>query len=470
MKKIYLIFVLFLMCLFFVGCAEECPSTDGLVKEEDCPKCDVCEDCTGKIDPEECEKCEVCEDCTGKVDPEECEKYEDCSGKIDPEECSKEELHKISLGIDLIDENLDIFEGKRVGLITNQTGVNSEFKSTIDILYEKTNLTSLYAPEHGIRGSANAGDSVGNEVDPVTKLPIYSLYGSTNKPTKKMLENVDVLCIDIQDVGARFYTYIYTMSYAMEAAKENNIKFVVFDRPNPVSGSVVDGTILDEKYSSFVGLYSIATRHGMTIGELAMYFNEEEGINCDLTVIKMKNWDRSYYMDDTTAPWIMPSPNMPTLDTAIVYTGTCIFEGTNISEGRGTTRPFELVGAPFIDAIKLANTLNDLNLPGVFFRSASFTPTTSKFQGKTCYGVQVHVTDRDSFSSVKIGLAMLEVIRTMYPNDFEILSASSNKCMLNLLTGCSYIKEHKFSLEEQFEKINADRDEFIKLREKYLLY
>ncbi|MCR5422469.1 MAG: DUF1343 domain-containing protein [Bacilli bacterium] len=390
----------------------------------------------------------------------------------DPEETEEQpkERDKVLLGIDLIDENLDIFKGKKVGLITNATGINSNYQSTIDILYKKVNLTSLFAPEHGIRGANPAGGTVTDETDPVTNLPVYSLYGSTSTPTESMLENVDVMCIDIQDVGARFYTYIYTMANAMKACKQYNKEFVVFDRPNPVSGSVVEGTVLEMTYSSFIGMYPIVQRHGMTIGEIAKYFNEAQGIGCKLTVIKMKNWERDMYFDECDVPWVLPSPNMPTLDTAIVYTGTCLFEGTNLSEGRGTTRPFELIGAPWIDAIELSNELNSLGLSGVYFRPASFTPTTSKFSGQQCFGVQVHVTDRYTFESVKTGYAMLEVIRTLYPSNFQVLNASASRCTLNLLTGCNYITNHTYTLEQQFKLIEKGSEEFEETRKAYLLY
>ena len=278
---------------------------------------------------------------------------------------------EVKLGIDLIDDNLSLFEGKKVGLITNPTGVNSSYKSTIDVLYEKVNLTALFAPEHGIRGNSQAGGSIGNEIDEITGLTVYSLYGNTKKPTEAMLENVDVLCIDIQDVGARFYTYIYTMAYAMEACKEFGKTFVVFDRPNPVGGKV-EGNLLNDEYSSFVGLYDIITRHGMTIGELAKMFNEYYQIGCNLEVIKMEDYDRNLYIDETTVPWINPSPNMPTLDCAIAYSGTCYFEGVNLSEGRGTTKPFEFIGAPFINPHKWAEKLNSLGLEGVYFRPMYF--------------------------------------------------------------------------------------------------
>ena len=417
--------------------------------------------------------CEVKEKIKYNNDPNNSENGKTPKGNSDggnTNQNTNENKEKVYLGIDLIDENIEIFKGKKVGLITNATGINSNYKSTIDILYEKVNLVALFAPEHGIRGANAAGGTVTNETDPVTGLTVYSLYGSTQKPTKEMMDKIDIMCIDIQDVGARFYTYIYTMAYAMQACSQYDKEFVVFDRPNPVSGNVVQGTILDTTYSSFIGLYPIVQRHGMTIGEIAYYFNETEKINCDLRIIEMKNWHRDMYFDECDVPWVLPSPNMPTLDTAIVYTGTCIFEGTNLSEGRGTTRPFELIGAPWIDAIALAKNLNDLGLRGVYFRPASFTPTTSKFSGTQCFGVQVHVTNRDTFESVKCGYAMLEVIRTMYPDNFQILSASSQKCTLNLLTGCDYINKHTYTLSEQFSLIDRGSAEFKEMRKNYLLY
>lgn len=385
---------------------------------------------------------------------------------IDDDEKTTEQNKKVvvKLGIDLIDENLELFKDKRVGLITNATGVDSNFKSTIDILNEKVNLVALFAPEHGIRGAAQAGDSIGNEIDQVTGLTVYSLYGATSSPTKEMLDKVDIMCIDIQDVGARFYTYIYTMSRAMEACAKNNKKFIVFDRPNPVSGDKYEGNILEMNYSSGIGKYPILQRHGLTIGEIAKLFNTEYNINCDLTVIEMKGWDRKLYIDETTCPWILPSPNMPTLDTAIVYTGTCMFEGTNLSEGRGTTRPFELIGAPYVDSIELANRLNSLNLKGVYFRPAAFTPTTSKHSGQTCYGVQVHVLDRDEFEAVKTGWAMIQIVREMYPSDFNYTST------FNLLAGCSYFKEGKYTLSQLFDIIDEDTAEWSTVRAKYLIY
>jgi uncharacterized protein YbbC (DUF1343 family) len=279
----------------------------------------------------------------------------------------------------LLNDRMDLLKGKRVGLITNPTGVDRSLKSIVDTFYHNKNihLTALFGPEHGVRGSEDAGAYVPFYIDKKTHIPVYSLYGETKKPTPEMLKNVDVLVFDIQDVGTRFYTYIYTMAYAMQAAKENHIPFIVLDRPNPLGGTKVEGPVLDPKYSSFVGMYPIALRHGMTVGELAKYFNNEFNIGADLTVVKMKGWKRNEYYDETPLQWVMPSPNMPTLDTALVYPGAALFEGTNVSEGRGTTRPFELIGAPYIDGDVLAQKLNELKLPGVVFRSANFTPTTS---------------------------------------------------------------------------------------------
>lgn len=371
----------------------------------------------------------------------------------------------VRLGIDLVDENIEIFKDKRVGLITNPTGVNSYYKSTIDVLYENENinLTCLFAPEHGIRGNSQAGGSFGNEIDAITGLTVYSLYGNNKKPTAAMMNNIDVLCIDIQDVGARFYTYIYTMAYAMESCAAFDKTFVVFDRPNPIGGKV-EGNILEKEFSSFVGLYEIITRHGMTIGELAKMFNEEFNIGCDLKVIEMKNYDRNLYIDETTVPWINPSPNMPTLDTALVYCGTCYFEGVNLSEGRGTTKPFEFIGAPFIDPNKWADTLNKLNLQGVYFRPIYFTPTFDDYAGELCGGVQVHVTNRDSFEPTAVGVIMLYTIKQLYPT--EVIFQD----YLKTLTGVNYIYDRTYSLSQIFNLMNEDAKKFKVTREKYLLY
>ncbi|AIM16196.1 MULTISPECIES: exo-beta-N-acetylmuramidase NamZ domain-containing protein [Neobacillus] len=385
---------------------------------------------------------------------------------------------KFRLGVEvLLKDQINLIKGKRVGLITNPTGVDQELNSIVDLFYQhkEFELTALYGPEHGVRGSAPAGEYVESYIDEKTGLPVYSLYGKTRKPTPDMLSNIDVLVFDIQDVGARFYTYIYTMALAMEAAKENNIPFIVLDRPNPISGTKVEGPILEEKYASFVGQYAIPVRHGMTVGELAQLFNKEFGIGADLTVVKMEGWKRNMYYDETPLHFVMPSPNMPTLDTALVYTGAALIEGAaNVSEGRGTTRPFELIGAPFIDGDELAARLNSYHLPGVKFRSASFIPTTSKNVNQLNHGIQIHVTNRNAFKPFETGLYIVKTIHDMYPNDFQFRARDSKGVShFDLLVGNGSIRdgiEAGKSIEEMKKEWEPALKTFMDVREKYLLY
>ncbi|WP_426004989.1 exo-beta-N-acetylmuramidase NamZ family protein [Bacillus sp. DWP3-1] len=378
----------------------------------------------------------------------------------------------VKTGIEtLLSGNLSWLKGKRVGLITNPTGIDANMKSSVDLLFEHPNikLTALYGPEHGVRGDAQAGEGVESYTDEKTGLPVYSLYGKTRKPTPDMLKNVDVLLFDIQDVGARYYTYIYTMAYAMEAAKENNIPFVVLDRPNPIGGLKVEGPVLEPEHASFVGLYPIPLRHGMTTGELAKFFNKEFHINADVTVIKMKNWKRSMTFDDTKLPFVLPSPNMPTVDSTFVYPATGLIEGTNVSEGRGTTKPFELIGAPYINSSELADHLNQLKLKGVQFRPVSFTPTFSKHAGKLSHGVQLYVTDSSSFEAVKTGLSIIKAIHDLYPKDFQFLQTGS----FDKLIGNGWIKEEinqGTSVKHIMKRYHHDLKSFEKKRKKYLIY
>ena len=377
------------------------------------------------------------------------------------------ERQKVTLGVENVESNLELVEGKRVGLITNATGVDSNFESTIDILNDAVELTTLFAPEHGIRGAEDAGDTVENGIDSKTGLPIYSLYGDTKQPTPEMLENVDILVYDIQDVGARFYTYISTMYYGMKAAAEKGIPFVVLDRPNPVSGNQVQGCVLEPDFESFVGITEIPQRYGLTCGELAEYMNVEDAIGCDLQVIQMKSWDRDMYYEDTGLPcWVMPSPNLPTPDTAAVYSGTCLFEGTNVSEGRGTTRPFEMIGAPWIDGQQLADAMNAMSLDGIFFRAVSFTPTASKYENEVCQGVELQVIDRDKFDSVKTGVGLLYIIRDLYSDDFAYLETNS----IDRLTGGSYIREGTYSLDELYQMFDDSSSQFQQKASAYYLY
>ncbi|WP_347548648.1 DUF1343 domain-containing protein [Pseudalkalibacillus hwajinpoensis] len=384
---------------------------------------------------------------------------------------------KFELGVEaLLNDQKELIEGKNVGLITNPTGVDQELTSIVDLLHNDPDveLKALYGPEHGVRGSAQAGEYVEYYIDEETGLPVYSLYGATKKPTPEMLEGIDVLLFDIQDVGTRFYTYIYTMAYAMEAAEENDIEFIVLDRPNPLGGEAVEGPVLNDEYSSFVGKYEIPLRHGMTVGELAMLFNEEFGIGADLTVVEMDHWKRDMYYNDTPLEWVLPSPNMPTFDTALVYPGAALIEGTNVSEGRGTTKPFELIGAPFINSTELAAELNGLELPGVDFRAASFTPSFSKHAGQLTHGVQIHVTDQEAFKPVKTGLSLVKTIHDLYPEDFEFRAENSaGVSFFDLLVGNGWIREaieEGQSVEEMEQQWQEDLNEFKEVRENYLLY
>ena len=382
-------------------------------------------------------------------------------------------MKKVILGIENIDNYANIFEGKRVGLITNPTGITSDFVSSIDVLRKKTNLVALFSPEHGVRASIQAGMHLDTYVDDETGITVFSLYGKSKKPSKEVMDNVDVLTIDIQDNGSRYYTFIYTMAYAMMACAEFDKEFVVFDRPNPINGAKVEGNHLDvEKYRSFVGYYDIPQRHGLTIGELALLFNDKFGINCKLHVIPMIGWERDMDFEDTGLPWIIPTPNIPTVATTYVYNTTCIFEGTNVAEGRGTTTPFELVGAPWMKAERLAEDLNSYNLPGVYFRPQWFTPTFSKYKDELCGGVFLHITDRKAFNSMRTSWVMLNHIRTKYPDDFKINKpyVEGRPTLFHFEAGHDTIIENSVSLEEQFKLLDEAQNDFIKLREKYLLY
>ncbi|MED4690616.1 DUF1343 domain-containing protein [Peribacillus frigoritolerans] len=379
---------------------------------------------------------------------------------------------KVSPGIEvLLKEEKNVLSGKKVGLITNPTGIDSKLTSIVDLLHDDPdiNLTALFGPEHGVRGDAQAGASVEYYIDEKTGLPVYSLYGKTKKPTPEMLKDVEVLVFDIQDVGTRYYTYIYTMAYAMEAAKENDIPFIVLDRPNPQGGESVDGPVLEPEFSSFVGLYPIPLKHGMTVGELATLFNKEFKIGADLKVIKMKGWKRDMDYDDTGLPFVLPSPNMPTVSTTFVYPATGLIEGTNVSEGRGTTKPFELIGAPYINSDELAGKLNALRLPGVKFRAASFTPTFSKHAGKLSHGVEIYITDREEFKAVPTGLHIIKTIQDLYPGDFEFLAANN----FNLLIGNGWIMSRikvGSTVNEILKEYQVRQDAFKKVRKNYLLY
>ncbi len=390
--------------------------------------------------------------------------------------------HKsIRLGLEkVLDEKIKILRGLKIGLICNQASVNHNFQHASDLFSEHPgiNLTALFGPQHGIR--ADVQDNMietSHSIDESTKLPVYSLYSETRQPTKEMLANLDALVVDLQDVGCRVYTFIYTMANAMKACAKFNKKIFVLDRPNPLNGIKVEGNILEKGYESFVGQYPIPMRHALTIGEMAKLFNEEFGINCDLEVIEMDNWARENYYDETDAPWVLPSPNMPTVSTAVVFPGTVFFEGTQVSEGRGTTKPFEIIGAPYINSKELGDALNSLKLGGVIFQPISFLPSFQKHSNKNCNGVFIHVVNRELFEPVITGIAILKTIFDLHPNDFEWkippYEYVYDRNPFDVIAGTTKLRsrlESMTSLHEIKNEWQKDINKFSSIRNKYLLY
>lgn len=327
----------------------------------------------------------------------------------------------VQFGIDvLLKERLDLIAGPRVGLISNAMAVTGDLTGTADALLKtpEVQLAALYGPEHGFSGGAHDAMLVNSSTDSRTGLPIHSLYGEHFKPTIEMLEDVDLLLFDIQSVGVRFYTYMTTLLYTMQAAATYGLPVVVCDRPNPIGGEIVEGPVLAPGFESFVGCGPLPVRHGLTIGELAQLFNIEWGVGCDLTVVPCTGWRRDMWFDDTGLPWVPPSPGIPKLETAIVYPGTCFIEGTNLSEGRITALPLEVVGAPWVAPWSLADALNASALTGVRFRPAFFEPTASKWADQPCAGVQVHVLNRNTFRPVTMGMQLVATIKALYDDHF----------------------------------------------------
>ncbi|MCX7794085.1 MAG: DUF1343 domain-containing protein [Thermodesulfovibrionales bacterium] len=373
------------------------------------------------------------------------------------------------------------FNNARVGLLINPASVNRRLIHAIEIFFssKKWKLIALFGPQHGLW--AQTQDNMiewEGFVDKKTGLPVYSLYGKTRKPLPEMLNGIDVFVADLQDIGSRYYTFIWTMCLCMEACEEQGKSFVVLDRPNPVNGIYIEGPVLDINYSSFVGLKPLPVRHGMTIGEIALYLKKEFYPSLDLQIIKMSGWKRRQWFDQTGLPWVMPSPNMPTLETATVYPGMCLLEGTNVSEGRGTTRPFEIFGAPFIEPERLVKRLEEFRLQGLIFRPLFFEPTFHKYTGQLCGGAQIHVTDRKRFKSFKTGIAILKALYELYPEQFRWRKPpyeyESEKLPIDILTGShklrSFIEAGK-KLEEMEEWWQTEVKAFDKnVRKKYLLY
>ncbi len=373
----------------------------------------------------------------------------------------------------LLSDSLHLVAGRRVGLITNHTGIDADGTPTIDRLHEhpEVELVALFSPEHGIRGAAEAGVLIADDEDPETGLPIHSLYGDTLRPTPEMLAEVEVLVFDIQDIGSRYYTYVYTMAHAMEAAGEQGIPFVVLDRPNPVGGTRVQGNVLDPRFASFVGRYPIPMRHGMTPGELAVLYTSAFGVDVRLHVAPLQGWRRDMLFPETGLPWRPPSPNMPDLESALHYPGTCLFEGTNLSVGRGTDRAFQWIGAPWLDAEELAARMRALGLPGVRFHPASFTPSNpgdGKFAGTEVAGVRLEVTNPDAYDPTAVGVALLVETRRMSGDRWEWRLAH-----FDLLAGTDELRagiEAGMDAAELTERWGAQLGAFEALRGQSLLY
>ncbi len=389
----------------------------------------------------------------------------------------------VKFGLDvLMKSKLDLLKGKRVGVITNQTGVDSKGTHIIDLLYQApaVELVAIFAPEHGIRGDMEGGYQIDNQKDTKTGVPILSIYGQTRKPIPEMLQDIDVLIFDIQDVGTRFYTYISTMSLCMEAAAENNIAFMVMDRPNPITGTIVEGPVLEEEYKSFVGIHPIALRHGMTVGELARMFNEEgwltDGVKAKLTVIKIKNWKRENWYGDLGLKWIKPSPNMPSPTTALLYPGMGLLESCNISEGRGTNKPFENIGAPWLDQVTITKILNEAKILGIKIDTTSFIPVdmpgaamNPKFEGQRCNGLLLTITEPQRFPSVEFGIHLICAIKAIHPDKFAWKSPQSPLRMFGNDETPQAIDQGK-PPEEIFGSWHSKVEPFKKTRDNYLLY
>ncbi len=371
----------------------------------------------------------------------------------------------------LLQDSIHLVSGKKVGLITNHTGVDSSGRSSIDLIFEhpKIKLVALFTPEHGIRGTAQAGELIENSLDGSTGVPIYSLYGKTRRPTNNMLVEIETLIFDIQDIGARYYTYVSTMTLAMEAASERGIPIVILDRPNPIGGAV-QGNILKSEFATFVGRYPIAMRHGMTLGELARFYKGEFGIKVNLHVVPVSGWKRSMSFVETGLPWIQPSPNIPSIESALHYPGICLFEGTNISVGRGTDMAFQRIGAPWLDGEELARIMNRYNFAGVEFKADYFTPVSpgdGKFDGTEVSGVLLNATSSE-YDPTEVAVALLAEALTMSGNFWEWREGHFDR-----LAGTDQLRgkiQAGIGLEKIQKGWENDLINFIRAREMYLIY
>lgn len=385
------------------------------------------------------------------------------------------------LGIDSLPDKLRMsLRGMRCGLVCNQASVNEELIHSRVILPDRygVDLVCLFSPQHGF-GAEKQDNMIESDhgVDPVTGLPVFSLYGEHRKPTREMVEKIDAVLIDLIDVGTRVYTFMYTMAYCLEAAAEMGRRVIVLDRPNPIGGVELEGNVLKQEFSSFVGLYPMPMRHGMTMGELALYFNQTCNIGADLEVVPMRGWQRSMYFSDTGLPWLFPSPNMPTPTTAMVYPGQVIWEGTNVSEGRGTTMPFELVGAPYWETEAIERELSGYELDGCVLRPVIFEPTSGKWMGQPCCGFQLHVLDRRRFRPYRTSLALYQTVFKLYPDYFKYKDPpyeyEYEKLPMDLIIGDGLIRkqiEEGVTIKELEGMWQAELDGFGERRSSCLLY
>jgi len=384
-------------------------------------------------------------------------------------------MSRVLLGNDvLLREHLSEIQGKRLGLVANTASVTGDLVPLHFVLHKhpRLSLTKLFSPEHGFQTAVQDALPVPDGKDPATNLPVYSLYGKAKAPTPKMLKGIDLLLFDLQDAGLRFYTYLSTLYYCLQACARARIPVLVLDRPNPLTGARVQGPVLEPKFSSFVGIAPIPLRHGMTLGELALYLNEVYRFRADLKIIPMKGWMRGMWFDQTGLKWVPPSPNLPSFESALVYPATCLIEGTNLSEGRGTPRPFEQIGAPWVDPAGLTYDLNALGLGGIRFSPATFTPTSDRYRGRICFGVEVDLTDRKLFDPVAAGVSILKVLLKTYPDKFS-WRKEGRRYFIDLLMGTDLIRK---GLEEG-KSVSGLRDpdavgtrRFLERRKKFLLY
>ncbi|OXM83234.1 exo-beta-N-acetylmuramidase NamZ family protein [Paenibacillus rigui] len=385
--------------------------------------------------------------------------------------------HAVQVGADQLPSmGSKLLRNKRFALLTNPTGIDSKFRSTIDLCHQidGAELTALFACEHGLRNEKQAGIYFEDELDPVYGIPVYSLYGTNRKPTAAMLQNIDAVVYDIQDLGIRFYTYLTTLVYMMQSCAEHKVELIVLDRPNPLGGCRIEGGLLEEGFFSMVGAWKMPVLSGMTIGEFARLVNSQLEQPCELQVVPLIGWNRSMEYPDTGLPWVMPSPNMPTIDTVRVYAANCLYEGTNVSEGRGTTKPFEMIGAPWMQHQRVCDAMNDMQLPGVWFQPVTFTPSFKKHTGLLCNGVMTYVTDKVQFRSAETGLRLLHQIQSMHPGEFDWYRGNEEGLpFIDILTGSDQVRttlHETGAVERIIAGWRKDCEAWKQLRKPYLLY